>query len=278
MKIEQEKVVALLVDLGVDTAPQWDIAKLNKKLNEKPGIERYREPNQKLENADSDALYKELRDAIGNAELIEVVGADKPAPAPEAPKPAAKNKDPKPKPAATPKAKAKVAKPRTASAGKLTWKEQLAEWKKNPLTLGNNGAGVFRHVVDELKAAGKGAKPNGLTKPEIVKLLAAKFPDRQASKMETTVSNLVPTRLRDNFAIHVWRIKRQDGSSAYYIPGDGSKPQPKEPKPVKPAAAPKAVKVPAPKAAPAKAKPAAKAKPVAKAKKPVAKSKSKVTK
>ena len=79
-------------------------------------------------------------------------------------------------------------------------------------------------VVEQLKEAGRNKE--ALTKEELLDILKEKFPDRAPEKMFSYVSNLVPSKLRDWNGIHVWKKRREDGRTGYYIKGAGREPQP----------------------------------------------------
>lgn len=188
--------------------------------------------------------------------------AAKPKPAGKKPakeKPVAVTAKPKPKPAARATAKPKAqAKPKPAAKKKAahapgtngkaekdswnpfgTWDAYKKHYAKNPRPVPEKG--VLATVVAELKAAGKGAKPKPVTKDQIVDVLFATFPDRTKQKMATNLNNILPTGLRIEYGIHVWKAKVGD-STGYYIVGDGRTPQPEQPPAEKSAPKPKAAK------------------------------------
>lgn len=257
MQVRKSELVRLYEAVGVDTAAGWDAAKLAKRTNEKPGVSRYLEPGQKIDDAELSALYDRIATATDNGEPVEVIedsaetGKSTGAEAQKAPAKPAASKSPAPKsapaskgkPAATPAkgnpapkgkpAPAKAATPKkspakaaTAKGERPSWKARLAKWAKEPAKL--SGKGVFSAIVEELKAAGKGKEnERGVTKDELTRVLKKRFPDRDETKMATSVSNMVPSRLRYKFGIHCWKRKTDDGL-AYYVVGDGRQEQPEE--------------------------------------------------
>lgn len=252
MKVLKSKLTQLLVFLGVDPAENWDTATLASKVNQQPGgITRYKEENQVIEDAELLKLYTDIAadQAAGNLTEIEedaapaaaapapvttptqstapVAAAEKPAKAKPGPKPAKAKKETKPKAAKKPKA-SKNGKPTKWPNG-ATWAEQAAYWKKHPKQLSEKGPGVLRTVVDELKHAGKNPdKPKPMTKEDLLKVLTKQFSDRTGEKMMTYINNMVPTGLRNEYGIHVWKLKdKKDEPTGYFIVGDGKKPQPK---------------------------------------------------
>lgn len=128
-----------------------------------------------------------------------------------------------------------------------TWDAYKKFYAKNPRPVPEKG--VLATVVAELKAAGKGSKPKPVTKEQIVDVLAAKFEDRDPVKMATNLNNILPTGLRIEYGLHVWKQKLTDDkgnvSTGYYIHGDGRTPQPEQPPAEKSAPEPKAAKQPA---------------------------------
>jgi hypothetical protein len=124
---------------------------------------------------------------------------------------------------------AKKAAPQAATNGKPAPGAPYAEWleyrRKHPLTITDRGPGVMRTIVDELKRAGKGANPKGITKKEMLEILKLRFPDRDPLKMDTNLNNIIPGRLRREYGLLVWRRKTDDGQVAYYLYGDGRTPQ-----------------------------------------------------
>lgn len=236
MKVNQSELVEILVDCGVDSAGSWSADELLKRISKDGGIARY------LGDGEAPKVLVGLWDQIVAAQsagdAIEIVpttaapapkkpAAKKPAAKPAGKKPAAKAAD---KPAAGKKPAAKVAgkKPAGSSSrydGHATFPEWVAYLKKNPKDLPPDG--VLATVVSELKAAGKGAKPNPITKDFILSVLTAKFPERDRLKMETNLENNVPSRLQWMYGIYVWSHKEPGQPKGYYIKGDGKTPQPK---------------------------------------------------
>lgn len=86
-------------------------------------------------------------------------------------------------------------------------------------------------IVTELKTAGKGKNPKGVTKAFILDVLVAKFPDKSRESLAKYLNNMIPSRLSWKFGIHVWKNRPTEPgvSTTYYINGDGRTPQP-EPK------------------------------------------------
>ncbi len=262
MLVKKSALVALYAALNLDTVGAWPLAKLVQKTNAAGGIGRYREPGQAIADPAAEALFDLIvaDQVVGN--LIEVED-DTPAPtdaptmakpAPKAAKPATPAKESKPKPAPKAKAPAGKRQPAARYEGFGNWKAYAAHLAKNPKPLDEKKGGVMVATVKALKAAGRDNKP--ITKEELLGVLAAEFPDRDRSKMEVTINNNVPGRLRWMHGIEVSTGKNDAGRRTYWIGGKVTVPA--KAAPAKPAAAPKpAPKKPAAKPAPKSKKKAA---------------------
>lgn len=267
MQVNKDEVAAVFVDLGYSWVVGWDAAELTKKLNGRGGIASCRKKGHLFTDPKAEALFKAIDDAQEAGTLVRVVDAPAPKPAKafrgkrilkaaevavKSPvkvetksTPAPQQKPAKAKPAPQP-AKGKPGRPSRDALpvprenvvyqangrpvlGSPMWafREYFA---KHPLKVSDRGPGVMRAVIDELKKAGKagpGGTPAPLTKDELLAALAKRFGDRPAEKLRTNMNNLVPSRLRDEYRIHVWVTPPGTGPRGYYIVGDGSKPQPK---------------------------------------------------
>lgn len=240
-QVKLSEVREMLVALGVDTAAGWDAKTAQAKIGR--GVAHYLGDGQTAAGI-ADLSARRLFEAIDadqraghTVEVIDDTGGPAPAAAnkKKGGDKVAKTKAKPAKKAAKGKAKVKAAKPSgngkhkpsgNGTAG-MTWKEKLVYWKKHPKPISDRGPGILRAIVDELKAAGKGANPAGVTKEHLLGVLAAKFTDRAADKMETYLNNMLPTGLRDEYGVHV-RSRRPEGElTHYWIVGDGKNPQPK---------------------------------------------------
>lgn len=262
------KLVKLFVILGVDTAPEWPTKKLQEKAE--GGLKKYLEDGFEFEDTDLQDLYnsveaanKEQEDITITEDRPEFAGKEKkPAKKEATTQPAAKPKVGKAQPAKAQPAKAAAS--GTSSTTKADPKPKRAStggWKPGdpPLPFDEaRGPGVLRSIRDLLMAASE-KKP--ITKEAVVAELKKEFPDRDVAKLAVTVSNQIPSRLRIVRGLHVWRSEQ-----GYWIPGDGSKPQPKKESVAKPKPEPK--KKESPKVTTTTPKPAAKAAPKTPAKPP----------
>lgn len=260
MIVKKPALVAVYKALGVDTVGAWPLAKLIQKTNAPGGIARYRNPGSAIDDPAASALFDEITAAQANNDPIEIEDDVTASLAP--PVPAKKSVAKKPvskkvnaKPAATAAAKkpapkkAPVKKPSgrggATAEGRKAWAAQLKAWANKPAVLGNKGAGVFQTILTELKVAGFAKAPTGVTKEFLLDVLKAKFPDRDPMKMQTSINNLVPSRLEYKFHIRVQKVRGEDKRMRYYVVEDkaaakasAAKPAPKKPakKPAKAAA------------------------------------------
>ena len=78
-------------------------------------------------------------------------------------------------------------------------------------------------VVRELKRASE-KKP--LTKEALLDVCGNEFPKRKREGMSRYIGNLVPTRLRTERKLYVWKKRLEDGRMGYWIEGDGRTEQP----------------------------------------------------
>lgn len=258
VKFKASELRKMLVACGVDTAVDWPMKKLKKKVD--GGVAKYKEDTHTIKDDDLAQLYDDLVAAQENGDEVDIeddITEAKPAKPPKAEKPA------------TDKSAGKTRKKRAEGEARVapSWEELKEIWKKTPQTLTGRGEGKIKFIVDTLIARGKGKDPKGITKEGMLGLMQVKFPNGDAKKMMTTINNQIPSRLKLVRHIYVWRNPDTKG---YYIAGDGSEPQEKTAKAAKTKPStngddgkesPKAVKKPA-------AKPAAKA---AKAAKPASK-------
>ena len=238
MQVKLSQVRAFFVAVGVDTAAGWEAKKANDRL---PDVTKYRDALDDVKDEDVLRFYDTVTKALTDKESIEVVD-DVTDPDPTT-KPAKK-------PAAKKGGKAAKAKPAAAKApsvnGKAggdyvykpgvpgSWAAAKAYWAKHPRALPTKG--LIAEVVAELKAAGRGANPAGITKAAIIGVLAANHKDRDPLKMEVYVGNLVPSRLLSNFGVHCHKVRTGKAKeTGYYIKGDGSEAPPPVVKAVKPA-------------------------------------------
>ena len=82
MKVSQDQITRLFVAMGVDTATGWDADKLEAKLNQQGGVERYRDdPTGSLGDAELDDLYARVAEHQANGYPV-AVGDDSPEPEP----------------------------------------------------------------------------------------------------------------------------------------------------------------------------------------------------
>lgn len=172
------------------------------------------------------ALFEKVVKANAAVETVDVEDdlkkktAKKPAAAAEPAKGAAKKKPAKTEAEPTPKKKPK--KPGRKATAEGGWTPD-----KGPLPFADGGS-VIKTIVEILTKAGDNGKP--LTKDAIHEKMKKIYPDRDAKKMFTTMSNQVPSRLRIVRRIHVWKTSKTaaDGtvSTAYWIENGGKKPQP----------------------------------------------------
>jgi hypothetical protein len=217
-KFKASKVIELFLALQVDTAKDWDFAKLSTKLEK--GIRKYKEGDGDLKDEELNNLYNDIHAIQEAGGILEVeddltpAGAKKKKPPTEeaAPKKKAKKRDPKPKGERTP----------------VAWSDLVKRFKKEPQPLTERGTGIIRSIINQLKEAGKGT-PKPITKEDIVKVLKKEFKGRDEAKMTTTVNNQIPSRLKLVRHIHVWtgEAVSTPGKTGYYIKGDGLKEQPK---------------------------------------------------
>lgn len=267
MKVKRSEILALLLDMNMLAADGWTLPQMVSKVNQEGGgISRYKEEDHEFSSPEFKKLYEDIVVDQTNGNLVEIeddsetAAADAKANVPETDKPAEAPAKPAPKPAAKPKAekdakpkakpKAEKAAPKAKSKAKAkpsangdkkspwpkgSWQAQAAYWKKNPKEVTDRGPGVMRTVIKELKHAGKNPdKPKPITKDDLLGVLTKEFKDRTPEKMMTYLNNLVPTGLRNEYGIHVWKAKGDKGEkTGYYIVGDGDKPQPKAPKAAK---------------------------------------------
>ncbi len=224
MKVEKERLLDLFDALGVDTARSagWPASKLQEKVNADQGIARYREPGQAIDDADLSALYDSLAAAHMNHDLITVEDAPEVTTNTNAPEITPRVPVAPPAAPATPKTKPKPkgASPVKEKPAPSSWSDKIKYWKKNPKKISDRGPGVLRTIVDELKVAGKGKTPKGVTKEFILGVLKKKFTDRTEEKMRTTLNNMLPTGLRDEYGYEVFSEKTQSGVLGYYVKGD----------------------------------------------------------
>lgn len=248
LMVKRSRLVALFVACGVDTAANWDRgtgpAKLRSKLD--GGMKKYREPGAAIADPELEALFTEIVAAQTEGRPVEIdddVTGAAPAKAAAGPsangKPKAAAKEPAApkggkKPAAVPapkvggKKKAAAAEPAAKKPrGGMSYAERR-EWKKtNAIPITDRGPGVSRFIVEQLQKASQ-SKP--LTKAVLLERMKLEFPDRDATRMATTINNHIPSRLRTDRHIHVWKMRMKDDSTGYWIEGDGSTPQPDQPK------------------------------------------------
>ena len=246
MQVKLSQVRAFFVAVGVDTAAGWEVKKASDRL---PDVTKYRDALKDVKDEDVLRFYDAVSKAVTDKEAVEVVDdvTDPDPTVKPAKKPAAKKGGKKA--GAKPKAKPAAAKAPsvngTAGGDYVykpgvpgSWAAAKAYWAKHPRALPTKG--LIAEVVAELKAAGRGANPTGLTKAAIVGVLAANHKDRDPLKMEVYVGNLVPSRLLSNFGVHCHKVRTGKAKeTAYYIKGDGSEAPPPVVKAAKPA--PKAV-------------------------------------
>lgn len=241
-------MVDLLMALGVDAAAGWDASVLAARVNSVGGIARYDDGGSAKLSPPRRQLFDDVtaHQSSGGVVAIEPDqmqddGAKKPVakkkstakpkskpklksrPVPAAAVVKAAPKKPAKKPAKTGPVDVDVKPP--SSAPWAVWK---AYWAKHPKTVPTRGPGVLRSVIRELRFAGKAKNPRGVTKEQLVSLLAQEHTDRDPNKMRNYVSNMVPTRLREEYGIHVWTNKPRGAPTGYYLVGDGKTPQPDE--------------------------------------------------
>lgn len=234
MKVSRDKLVALMLELGVDTASEWDVPTLAAKVNRDGGIARYEDPPGSFAGT-LKPLFGEIADAQKRGEAVEVEEVREAERHTPEKKEKARERS---RASRRKKAAAAAARPAKKAAGKVagagrsrratgsSWEEQKAYRAKNPLQITDRGPGVMRTVVAELKAAGKGSSPKGVTKDHLLDVLKRTFEDRDPTKMQTNLSNIVPGRLKREYGIHVWKRKNESGETLYFIKGDGKTPQP----------------------------------------------------
>lgn len=242
-EFKQAEVVEVLVALGVDTAPDWDLPTLQAKVNAAGGLARFFDGTTALP-AHLGTIYDDIAKAQAAGHDVSVAPAPVAPVEPKGKKGAAKKKKAVGKTAAiaAPKAKTKSkSKPRskakpdgTVTAHEKgrhkTYAERQIEWKKRWGKIGqpiSEKAVVAKALFDILCQAGRGRKPEPLTKDEILKIMVQRFPDRDPNKMSTTINNFIPTRFCRKHHVYVWSV-RDKGFNRYWIKGDGKTPQPVE--------------------------------------------------
>lgn len=222
------RVRALYTALGVPTAADWDAPTAASRLKT---IGKLSDAVADVTDPALTALYDQIAKAVEDGAEIEVTDDAKAAP------PKAKSGKGK----AKGKEKAKTEKTKAAGKAKSgaaarrpgeteyerrerVWKEK---WGETGQPVSDRGAGVTKVIIRELRAAGKGPRPAGITKEGILEVLKAEFPDRDPLKMIVTVGNQVPTRLRDERFLNVWKVDGDDRKARYFLRSD-NKPQPRE--------------------------------------------------
>lgn len=94
------------------------------------------------------------------------------------------------------------------------------KYRENPTPISTRGAGVIRYIVRLLAEAGaKGGKegpPDGVHLETLHRKLCAKFPNRDANKLWTTLRNQVPSRLR---LVRGLDVQRNAKTGGYYYAG-----------------------------------------------------------
>ena len=216
--------------LGVPTAAEWDAPTAAGKLKT---IGKLSDAVGDVSDPTLTALYDQVAAAVTNGDEIVVTDDVKEVKKAKGGKAkAAKNA----KPAKAPKGDGKGKDKRfrnpahQARPGETEYQRRCRVWemtygKEGSQPISDRGPGVTKAVVRELKAHGKGAKPVGITKQELLRILKDEFRDRDPVKMLVTISNLIPSRLRDERGLHVWRVARENGEIAYHLRPD-NKPQP----------------------------------------------------
>ena len=264
LTVKRSQLVPLFMEgLKVETAEDWKKDQFEKKLGD---ISRYKDdPNEILKDRKQNELYDKILQANKDGVKVAVdwdepAGATETAPGkktpakappkeapsktkPAAPKPPEPAKTPAKAPAKTAaKGKAKTAAKQEPTNGRATaggvW---YAKYKNNPAPFSDRGPGVGKRIVEILLDAGQ-AKEKGISKEAVHKKIKAEFRDRDATKLWTSVNNLIPSRLRQVRGITVLRDTR-DGDSVYWIPEGGVPEAPVAEKTEKPAKA--AAKTPA---------------------------------
>lgn len=214
MKVKLSQVRALFLALGVETTDTWGPKQAADRVK---AIAKYQQAVDDVKDPALLALYDQLATAVTNGDPIEVEDDGPAAEPPSAKKPAAKKS-------------AQAGKVATNGDGptypyrpgvKGSWAKAKEYWKKHPKSITGRGPGVLRTIYEELMAAGKGANPVGVTKEALVGVLTQKHGDRDPLKMRAYMNNMVPTGLRDEYGIHVQRVKNDKGLFAYWIKGDG---------------------------------------------------------
>lgn len=229
MKVTRKDLIGLFLALGVDTADEWDDAKLRTKFE--GGIRKFREGDAPLAEEARETLFNDLVAAQEAGTAVEITdGADaagettpeRNGPAVKAP--AAKKKKAggkkKGKAKAAPAAK-KETKKKAAPAERTSKAWDPESGKPRPFS--DRGPGITQFLVGVLQKAGEGKKdkegvPVGISKEGALAKMVVKFPDHKEAKLATTLANQVPTRLRQVRHIHV---QRNPATGGYYVVGDG---------------------------------------------------------
>lgn len=190
MKVNKTELVSLLVELGIETAGKWPLARLQKRVDKLLELNDGEEPL-KAETKEGKKLLSALLAAAENKEEIEVVddgGAEEENGAEDKP-----------------------AKKGGKKGAKAEDGDKPAK-KKAPRSAGGDGKpGVIASIEEFVKKASK-TKP--ITKEQVLEKLCERFPDRDKEAMAKTVNIQLPSRLNKEKELG---IEKSD-KGGYYIP------------------------------------------------------------
>lgn len=254
LKIGKSEAVSLLQECGYETAKEFSIARLKKKLEALP--KSITEENKPEAKANKKLLKQLVEEMEGDGEIVvEGPDGDSEEAAPAEKKSAKKEKKAPPKEEVEEEDDEEESdeeaddeeeseeedekeaeesddedeesddeedEEEDAKPKKSAKKEKEADKKKAkrgpPASAGGEGKpGIIQSIVEFLQE-GSEAKP--LTKAKIVEKLAARFKDRSADAMKKTVNVQVPNRIKNDKKLNVEKKELKDGGMGYWINPD----------------------------------------------------------
>lgn len=192
VSITRAAAASLFVKLGAFTAYTWNVSRLESEINK-----YYPEYNSERHSLEGDERATDAVVRAARSVQARVTVLDGPEPkGPERRTGGARN--------------FRMGRPSRSTP----YAARQYSWKINPVRRIANRSGVMNTVIRELERA-TGEKP--VTKEYLLKILKAEFPDRDPKGMSTNLNNLIPTRLREHYAITVRkrRLPDADGRRVY---------------------------------------------------------------
>lgn len=212
MQVRQTMLVALLKELGLETADRWDAVQTERQVNGAGGLARFvPAPRPTLTPVSAELLDAILAHQGGGrlprplkvlAETAVAAQTVKPGKKPTRRPPPLRGTEQGRKPY-----------PKGFAGWPMTKKEKY--WRENPRPV--PATGIAAAVVLELGRLGKLKRATYISKQQLVDLLAEKFPDRRRESMIGNLNNMLPGRLRDTYGLKVEVGIASDGLRGYRL-------------------------------------------------------------